>query len=69
MFLTWTMPLGSLSIMPPDTGVQQKLANSWVMYFLDSVSEDHLGLAYLAEPKFLEWICCHRTSPHLTSRI
>lgn len=69
MFLTWTMPLGSLSIMPLDIGVQQNLANSWVIYFLGSVSEDHLGLAYLADSKFLEWICCNRMSSHLTSTI
>lgn len=42
MFLTWTMPLGSLSIVPLDMGVQQKLAKSRALHFLDSVSEDHL---------------------------
>lgn len=42
MFLTWTMPLGSLSIVPLDMGVRQKLAKSRGLYFLDSVSEDHL---------------------------
>lgn len=44
MFLTWTMPLGSLSIVPLDMGVLwgQKLAKSRGLYLLDSVSEDHL---------------------------
>lgn len=42
MFLTWTMPLGSLSIMPLDMGVQHTLAKSRGPYFLHSVSEDHL---------------------------
>lgn len=50
MFLTWTMPLGSLSIMPLDMGVRHTLAKSRDPYFLDSVSEDQLRSAIPAIP-------------------
>lgn len=61
MFLTWTMPLGSLSIVPLDMGYGKNWQRggafiSWI--------HSLRTIFYLSDPQFLEWRGCNRTSSH-----